>query len=166
MQPSGIKKMTIFHNLSAPCCIFETSSIIPGQRCMFDAGKDKRKHPHSAGLSQLCVLWLLNLLGIPSKTWDNVKSLIHGHFISQLDFMGYFKTHLIIKLNWLLFIWTRMNRLWNCLEFHPIVSQQARKADVNIQVGKKKVAFYVCPSKSRMFTKPFTIFIYVLFILF
>lgn len=117
---------------------------------------------HSAGLSLLCDLCLLNLLWITDKTWDNVKSLIHGHFISQLAFMGYFKTHLIIRLNWLLFIWTWMNRPWNCLEFHPIVSQesqQVRKADVNTQVGKKKVAFSVCPCKSRTFTKPFIIFI-------
>lgn len=140
--------MTIFHNLSVPHCIFETSSIIPGQRCMFYAGKDMKRHPHSAVLSLLCVLGLLNLLRITSKTWDNVKSLIHGRFISQLAFKGYFKIHFIIRLNWLLFIWTWMNRPWNCLEFHLIVSQesqQVRKADVNYTGGREESSFICVP---------------------
>ena len=37
-------EMMIFHDLSTPGCMFETSSVLQGQRYRFDTGKDMGRH--------------------------------------------------------------------------------------------------------------------------
>lgn len=58
-------EMMRFHDLSTPGCMFETSSVLQGQRYMFDTGKDMGRHTQSAGFSLLCVLSLFIALKLP-----------------------------------------------------------------------------------------------------
>ena len=46
-------EMIIFHDLSTPGCMLETSLILLGQRYMFNTGRDMGRHSQSAGFSLL-----------------------------------------------------------------------------------------------------------------